>query len=128
MGLSCPLMGEDLTADSNQIVARGNDLIRQVVQDMTGQKPPSRLTLIDINAIMVEELRRKASEGFFDGQTLPALDDWEPLRNESVLQNFCCGQSWDDAGERRGMWLLHDTLHCNNRCSELIARAISQHL
>jgi lysophospholipase L1-like esterase len=117
--LSMPLLGEDLTGEINQRIARYNRLM----QDAAAAFSVDYLPLNERLAALIEETSQKSG--------LPFNMDMRETRGRmlrALAGHYILRRNWDQIGAANGFLLLADGVHLNDRSAGLMAELIANRL
>jgi lysophospholipase L1-like esterase len=111
---SLPVLGEDLSSEPNQKIAKYNNAIRETTEKYG-------LTYLPVNESQVEllhSLQKKRGRAFKGGG----------LMTRAILRHRFLGQSLDEISERNGLLLTIECIHMNTGGGTIIADQIEAFL
>jgi acyl-CoA thioesterase-1 len=117
--LSMPMLGEDLTGEMNQRIARYNRLIQETAAVLGADYLPLNERL----AALIEEPDNKPVQ--------PFDTDMRETRNRmfwALVGHYILQRSWDQVAAANGFLLLSDGVHLNDRSAGVAAELIANWL
>lgn len=108
--LEIPPLGEDLDSRMNTLVAEYNTALRRLAAER-------RLACLPLNSALVERLPADRTPPPYAGRTLDVMT--------SGLSHLLLRRNWDDIARRRGLSLLTDHIHLNDKAACVVAQLIT---
>ena len=111
---SLPILGEDLSSEPNQKIAKYNNVIREIAEKYG-------VTYLPVNELQVQLLRSIQTK---PGRAFEGLR----LGTRAILRHSLLGQSFDEISEKNGLLLTIECIHMNTRGGTMIADHIETFL